>query len=160
MHQETYRRINGQDLTVDLFVPEKVQARGAVIFFHGGSWNRGSPDAFHAHCALLCARGMVCASASYRLIKHTADDVRDCIADARAAVAWMRTQASELGFDPHKLVAAGGSAGGHLAACTGIIADDTWPTSKPNALILFNPVIDQGPGGFGYKRIGSDRRNR
>ena len=154
MRQECYRTINGHALHLDLFVPEEVQARGAVLFFHGGGWNRGAPDAFHAHCKILAARGMVCASATYRLMKHTATDVRECISDARAAVAWMRTHATELGFDPEMLAASGGSAGGHLAACTGIIPDNTWPTSKPNALILFNPVVDQGPGGFGFKRIG------
>jgi acetyl esterase/lipase len=51
-----------------------------------------------------------------------------------------------LGIDPNKIVASGGSAGGHIAACTacpGLDAEgeDTKVSSKPNALVLFNPVV-------------------
>ena len=54
--------------------------------------------------------------------------------------------------DPNKIAAGGGSAGGHVAAATGICngfedpADNNIEiSSKPNALLLFNPVYDNGP---------------
>ncbi|MHC5542220.1 alpha/beta hydrolase, partial [Singulisphaera rosea] len=53
----------------------------------------------------------------------------------------------------------GGSAGGHLAAFTGMVeglddpADDVSVSARPDALILFNPVVDNGPGGWGNGRV-------
>jgi acetyl esterase/lipase len=65
-------------------------------------------------------------------------------------------------IDSTKIIAAGGSAGGHLAAATALIqgynedTDDLSISCIPDALVLFNPVIDNGPGGYGYERIGND----
>ena len=68
--------------------------------------------------------------------------------------------AKELGINPNQIVAAGGSAGGHIAACTGVLKgqdeanEDTSISSVPNAMILFNPVLDTSPEtGFGPKRF-------
>ena len=54
-------------------------------------------------------------------------------------------------FDPQRVAAGGGSAGGHVAACTGVVsgldddADDKSVSSTPNALVLFNPVAATAP---------------
>jgi acetyl esterase/lipase len=61
--------------------------------------------------------------------------------------------------DPDRIVAAGGSAGGHIAACTacpGLDAEgeDTTVSSRANALVLFNPVLRFGPQLL--QRIGND----
>ena len=64
-----------------------------------------------------------------------------------------------LGINPKKIIAAGGSAGGHVAACTGIIngfeTGNLKVSSKPQALVLFNPVCDTSLNGYGNKKIGS-----
>jgi len=81
-----------------------------------------------------------------------------CVEDAKSAVRYLRAHAAELGIDPKRIVAGGGSAGGHIAACTALVpgyeaegedtsvsskeGEDTSVSSKPNALVLFNPVLD------------------
>jgi acetyl esterase/lipase len=72
---------------------------------------------------------------------------------------WVRSHAGELGIDPDKLAAGGGSAGGQIAAATALIAgfnqegEDTSVNCRPDALVLFNPVFDNGPNGYGYDRV-------
>ena len=67
--------------------------------------------------------------------------------DAKSAIRWVRQNAKKLGIDPNKIISSGGSAGGHLAAATGTIqmfdeeSEDEDVSSKPNAMILFNPVV-------------------
>jgi acetyl esterase/lipase len=85
----------------------------------------------------------------------------ESVRDAKSALRWIRAHAGQLGIDASRIAAGGGSAGGHLAAATGLLKghneteDDTTTSSRPNALVLFNPVLDNGPGGYGYDRIGT-----
>ena len=64
-----------------------------------------------------------------------------------------------MGIDTSRIVASGGSAGGHLAACTATIdgvneeSDDFSVSPKPMALILFNPVVDTGKRGYGQEKL-------
>ena len=62
-------------------------------------------------------------------------------------------------IDSAKIVASGGSAGGHLAACTALIddvneeSDNVSISTMPFALVLFNPVVDTGKRGYGSEKI-------
>ncbi len=122
--------------------------RPVIVFFFGGGWKNGSYTQFVAQSDYFASRGMVAASADYRIesIHHTKPD--KCVEDAKSAVRWLRQHASELGIDADKVVASGGSAGGHLAACTALIdafdaeTDDKSISAKPNAMVLFNPALN------------------
>ena len=65
---------------------------------------------------------MVAARADYRAKSRDGVTPDKCVEDARSAVRWMRKNSRRLGIDPMNLIASGGSAGGHLAACM-MIAD-------------------------------------
>jgi acetyl esterase/lipase len=80
--------------------------------------------------------------------------VVECVKDAKAAIAWIRENARRLGIDPDKIAAGGGSAGGHLAACTGTITG-YGSDERPNAMILFNPAVALAPIA-GWAARGSD----
>jgi acetyl esterase/lipase len=131
-----------------LYVFEPGQAkdrekRPAIIFFHGGAWEKGSPRQFYWQCDYLARRGMWAASAQYRLTP-SGISLADCVADAFDAVRYLREHAEELGVDPAHIAVGGGSAGGHLAAITAT-APETNPrgnvSGRANLMVLFNPAL-------------------
>jgi acetyl esterase/lipase len=114
---------------------------------------------FAAHFAKL---GLVGISVEYRLAKPgSGTTVFDCVKDSRSAMRFVRAHAAELGIDPQKIVANGGSAGGHLAAGTALFdgvdeaGDDTSVSCVPQALVLCFPVIDTSTAGYGNAKIGT-----
>ncbi|MFT5123543.1 MAG: acetyl esterase [Kiritimatiellia bacterium] len=146
----TYKTVGDVKLNLYVFAPEGHQARDrkpVAVFFFGGGWNSGSPAQFQHQCRYLASRGMVGITADYRVKSRHNTPAATCVEDAKSAIRWIRQHADELGVDPDKLVAGGGSAGGHLAACTGVIngfeaaGEDTATSSRPNAMMLFNPAL-------------------
>jgi len=94
---------------------------------------------------------MVAITADYRVWTRQHVKPVQCVADARSAIRWVRTNAAKLGVDPNRIAAGGGSAGGHLAACTAFITEFDEPTedktvsATPHALVLFNPDLVLAP---------------
>ena len=160
-----YKKAADRELKLNAFNPPDWKAgdrRPAIVFFHGGGWVGGAPKQFLKHCEYLAARGMVAIEADYRHIaKGDKGPPLDCVHDAKSAMRWVRSHAKELGIDPNRIAAGGGSAGGHLAAFVGMVdglddpVDDLKISPKANALTLFNPVFDNGPDqGWGRERVG------
>src|SRR5688572_5753595 len=90
-----------------------------IVFFFGGGWVRGSPNQFKPQSEHFASRGMVGIRVEYRTIpKGDSGPPVVCIQDAKSAMRFVRAHAPELGVDPARIAAAGGSAGGHLAAAT------------------------------------------
>jgi acetyl esterase/lipase len=84
-----------------------------ILVIHGGSWARGDRTEFAALNPYLAARGYLVASVDYRLTPaHSFPAARD---DVLEAIAYLKSQAANLGLDPHRLVLLGRSAGAHLA---------------------------------------------
>lgn len=158
---ETYKTIGDVKLEIHIFSPEGHKAsdtRPAAVFFFGGGWNGGSVAQFAPHCRWLASRGMVAAVADYRVKSRQGTSPFECVKDGKSAVRWMRTNAARLGVDPGRIAAGGGSAGGHVAAATGTVTGldedaDRSVSALPNALLLFNPVYDNGPKGYGHERV-------
>ena len=137
------------------------QQRPAIVFFFGGGWTKGSVKQFEPQSQYLAGRGMVAICADYRVKSRHGVAPDECVQDARSAIRWVREHAGELAIDPQRIVGAGGSAGGHLAACTGICPDPDAragtqnESSIPNALVLFNPVLNFNQAKF-TERLGND----
>lgn len=162
---EVYRKVGPTELKVWIFSPPVKPSKpaAAIVFFFGGGWTGGSPTQFVPQSRALAERGMVAIVADYRVASRQQARPADCVADAKACVRWVRANAARLGIDPDRIVGAGGSAGGHLAAATatlpGLDAPEDNPkvSCVPNALVLFNPalVLAPMPGidlrGFGTK---------
>ncbi|REK08204.1 MAG: alpha/beta hydrolase [Planctomycetota bacterium] len=151
---EVYKTVGDTKLKIYIFEPEnldKQDPRPAIVFFFGGGWRSGSPRQFGPHCKYLASRGMVAMAADYRVSSRHGVKAVDCVRDAKSAVRWIRANAERLGVDPNRIAAAGGSAGGHLAASTGTLPDFDEPnedasiSSRPNAMLLFNPAVILAP---------------
>jgi acetyl esterase len=145
-----FKTIGEAELKLFKFEPEdhkSTDSRAAIVFFFGGGWTGGTPEQFYPHCKYLASRGMVAMSAEYRVKSCHGVTPFECVTDGKSAVRWIRSNADKLGIDLDRLAAGGGSAGGHVAACTGVIDgldeqdEDIAVSSKPNAMVLFNPVL-------------------
>lgn len=157
-----YKTIDETELKLHVFAPEghkPTDKRPAIVFFFGGGWNNGSPSQFYPHCEYLASRGMVAISADYRVKSRNNTTPLECVKDGKSAIRWVRQHAAELGVDPTRIAAGGGSAGGQVAAATGTTrkleekGEDLSISSRPGALVLFNPVFDNGPSGFQHDRV-------
>jgi len=160
-----YKRVGGQELLLHLFEPaghRPTDRRACFIAIHGGGWTGGQPRRFYPFAAHFTRLGMVGVSIQYRLVKPGSSVTPfECVKDGRSAVRYLRAHATELGIDPQKIIACGGSAGGHVAAATALFTgvdepgEDTTVSSVPNALVLLFPVIDTSKEGYGHALCGS-----
>jgi acetyl esterase/lipase len=162
----TYKMVGETKLALYIFNPEghKVSdARPAIVFFFGGGWVSGSPGQFEQQCRYLASRGMVAITADYRVASRHNAKAAQCVSDAKSAIRYVRAHAKEFGVDPKRIAAGGGSAGGHIAGCTGTLPgldepnEDKSVSSVPDAMVLFNPALTLAPvdgndfGGFGAR---------
>lgn len=136
----TYRTASGRDLRIHIFTPESGGgSHAAILFFFGGGWHLGPVDEFTGQAMAARAHGDVAALADYRVSCRDGVSPVEATSDAEAAYAWLVDHAGRLGIDPRRIVLAGASSGGQLAAVTAL---DAPPDRRPAALVLFNPVLD------------------
>lgn len=149
--QQVYKTLGARKLTIDLDYPpdwKPSDKRPAIVFFFGGGWTSGKVSQFKPQAEYFAKRGLVCFRPDYRVRSRDGVTPDKCVEDAMSAMRWVRSHAVQFGIDPNRIVAAGGSAGGHLAACTFFVDDVNAPdddksvSPKPNAMILYNPVMD------------------
>lgn len=158
----TYKEVDGVAREIEIYFPEGHEASGktrpGIILFHGGGWGGGTRQAFSDQCDYFASRGLVAATVTYRLAtKKAAAELKEgqsrkrlCVPDAKSAIRWFKQNAEELGLDPDRLIAGGGSAGGHvsLVATTNSGLNDPgdpegFDTSVV-AYVLFNPALSAG----------------
>lgn len=105
----------GRDLRCDVYrpPPSAPVTRAAVVLVHGGSWRGGDRTQLRRYGWRLGRAGYVCVAIEYRLIPET--HFPGFLEDVKAAIRWVRANASALGVDPARIGIPGNSAGGHLA---------------------------------------------
>ncbi len=157
-----YKKIDGIELSLHFFFPEnhkKTDKTATIVFFHGGGWKGGGIAHFYNQSEYFASRGMVAINVQYRVESQHKTTPIECVKDGKSAMRFIKKNASKYGIDPHRIIAGGGSAGGHVAAAMAAIkgfnedGEDTTVSCIPKALVLFNPVADNSSEGYGYERV-------
>ncbi len=163
-----YKVTDSDSLKMEIKYPPGIKANDTfpgIVFFFGGGWINGSIKQFMPEADYFVKRGLVCFLVDYRVQSRQGSTPFQSLMDAKSAIRYIRENAGKFNICPDSLVASGGSAGGHLAAACALVdsynnpSDNLSVSAKPNALVLFNPVIDNGPGGYGYDRVGNAYKN-
>ena len=135
-----YVRNGHERQKLDLYVPKELQGPlPLIVWIHGGGWRDGDKD----YCPPLpwTKKGYVVASIGYRLCQDSLFPAQ--IEDCKAAIRWLREHAGSYKIDSNRVVAWGGSAGGHLASLLGTSADAAeWEQGHPPYLSRVQAVID------------------
>lgn len=84
------------------------------VYFHGGGWTSGDKASLTKYCASQAEGGMVVVNVNYR--KAPRFQMAHVLADANAALAWVRPNIAGYGGDGSRIVLGGDSAGGQIAA--------------------------------------------
>lgn len=108
---------------LDVFLPKAPRQRPVpwVLWVHGGGWAGGSKTSVETFALRQTCRGYAVVAVDYRLsfeARHPA-----ALADLRAALRFVRANASDYQLDPDSVVLWGASAGGHLASLLALTQD-------------------------------------
>ena len=131
-------------LVLDLYLPDGGDGPfPAVVYIHAGNRFKFGGQADH-----MASKGFVGASIDYR--RSPGHLFPAGLHDAKAAVRWLRANASTYNIDPSRIGAAGGSAGGHLVALLGTTQGigefeggaNPGFSSAVQAVAAFNPLVD------------------
>ncbi len=134
---------HGFTIPVRLYVPRNV-GKGLILYLHGGGFVFGNIDSYDPVCRKIAnASGCKVISVEYRLAPE--HKFPAAVEDAYESYLWARKNANVLEIDPEKIVVAGDSAGGNLAAATCLIVKDKG-IPPPKLQVLFYPTI--GPDFF------------
>jgi acetyl esterase len=127
--------LKGRVLSARLYRPTEQHSDGVTMFFHGGGFVIGSLDTHDHVCRDLCkGSGAAVIALDYRLApEHPFPAAVD---DCLDAIRWVAQHADTLSIDPARMVVAGDSAGGNLAAVTALrIRDEGGPRLRGQILV-------------------------
>ncbi|MEP2775316.1 MAG: alpha/beta hydrolase [Luteolibacter sp.] len=161
-----YKHSGGKPREMEIYFPPghdpaKDKVPG-VILFHGGGWTSGSLSVFRKDCQYLASRGVVAATAGYRMLTKEEraklpkgeSNKSVCVIDGKSAIRWFKQHADELGIDPSRIVTGGGSAGGHISLLATLNPGLNDPADPKDidtsviAYVLFNPAFSPDDSKF------------
>ncbi|MGM8360621.1 alpha/beta hydrolase fold domain-containing protein [Flavobacterium sp. ARAG 55.4] len=118
----TYCSYGKRKMKLDVFYDKNAtQKQTAIIIIHGGGWRSGNRQQHHPMAQKLASLGYVCFTPEYRLSTEALFPA--AIYDVKAAIRWVRKNASQYNVNPNQIVALGFSAGGEMAAFMGTTAN-------------------------------------
>lgn len=135
----------GPDIMAFLYRPATTHPDGgAILHIHGGGMVMGSVEQMQAGpAALAAAAGVPVVSVEYRLApEHPFPAPQE---DCHSALSWLAAQADAFGFNANRIVVAGESAGGGLAAALTIMARDLGGPAVAGQLLTY-PMLDHRTG--------------
>ena len=110
----------GRKLYMNVYEPpQKKPHMPACISIHGGSWKEGDADGNAGFSVFLARQGMMVFDIDYRLTTEARWPAQ--IEDSKTAVRYVRSHCRENDVDPDRIMAAGGSAGAHLACLLAVL---------------------------------------
>jgi acetyl esterase/lipase len=113
-----YGSVGERELLLDIYLPVDRAVAPLVIWVHGGAWRRGSKDS----AIPLSEYGYAVASLDFRLSGEAPFPAQ--IHDIKAAIRFLRAEASRFGYSADRIALMGASSGGHLAAMVGLTGGD------------------------------------
>jgi len=117
-----YSNPDGTHLQLNLARPKNGEGPfPAVLCIHGGGFRAGKRDSYDGLCVTLAERGYVAVTITYRLAPQ--HKFPAAVHDSKAAVRWLRANATKYHINPDRIGVTGGSAGGHLAQFLGVTAN-------------------------------------
>jgi acetyl esterase/lipase len=150
-----YRTLaSGETLSIWVYRPtsagveSKTEPAPAIVFYHGGGWRDGTPAQIVSVARHFVDLGFVVLLPEYRVNSRHGTSIIDSTADGRSAMRFVMQKAGELGIDPARIVAAGSSAGGHIAAALATtdevnnVGDNLLIDPRPAALLLFSAAVN------------------
>ena len=115
-HDIEYGRVGDLSLKLDLYLPRRKARAPLIVWVHGGAWRSGSKKSMPL--SKLVEEGYPIASVDYRLSTQARFPAQ--IHDIKAAVRFLRSHGERWQLSTKKILVAGDSAGGHLAALVGV----------------------------------------
>lgn len=136
-----FKRFEGGEVLAHIYLPKQPRPPMPVCFyFHGGSWEKGSPDEavtfFPVVAKGLRERGVAVVSVEYRLAP-SAYSIARCVEDCADALRFFALHADNYGFDASRYAVGGYSAGGHLALMTAL-AGERFPGAEELAGVKYS----------------------
>jgi acetyl esterase/lipase len=153
---KNYVRVNGVEyaqgksapLLADMYLPKGAGPHPAIVFIHGGGWTGGSRTGWSKLIAPFAERGYAGVAIDYDLSPGVRFPV--ALEECKESVRWLRAHAVEYHIDPNRIVVAGASAGGELAALVALTNGDSRYeagsfksfSSSVKAAILYSADLD------------------
>lgn len=111
-----YAEVAEVQLTLDLHLPRVKAREPLIVWVHGGAWRSGTKRSLPL--GKLVEEGYPVASVDYRLSTQAKFPAQ--VHDIKAAIRFLRGHGEKWHLPTKKIVVAGDSAGGHLAALVGV----------------------------------------